>query len=51
MKAKVALCDDTGIFISLYRNRKDAIIEGSMYEVLEAIELGVADGLEGRPRL
>ncbi len=28
---------------------KDAIIDGSMYEVLEAIELGVADGLRELP--
>lgn len=46
------LCDDTGIPHPFIEIGKDAIIDGTMYEVLEAIKLGVADGLRelpGRP--
>lgn len=46
---KVALCDDTGVPHPFIEIGKDAIIDGSMYEVLEAIELGVADGLRELP--
>lgn len=46
---KVALCDDTGIPHPFIEIGRDAVVDGSMYEILEAIELGVADGLRELP--
>ncbi len=46
------LCDDTGIPHPFIEVGKDAKFEGTMYDLLEAVELGVADGLRklpGRP--
>ena len=48
-KNRKPLCDDTGIPHPFLEIGKDAIIEGSMYEVLEAINLGIADGLRALP--
>lgn len=51
-KQSSPLCDDTGIPHPFIEIGKDAKIHGSMYEVLEAVKIGVADGLRelpGRP--
>lgn len=48
-RKKVALCDDTGVPHPFIEIGKEALIKGTMYEVLEAVELGVADGLRKLP--
>lgn len=44
-----ASCDDTGVPHPYIEIGRDAVIEGSMYEVLEAVEFGIADGLRELP--
>lgn len=48
-KSKTAACDDTGVPHPFIEIGRDAVINGSMFEILEAIELGVADGLRELP--
>ncbi len=48
-KDTTPLCDDTGIPHPFIEIGKDAAIEGSMYQVLEAVQLGIGDGLRNLP--
>lgn len=46
------LCDDTGIPHPFLEIGKDSVIDGSMYEILKAVEVGILEGLRklpGRP--
>jgi len=46
------LCDDTGIPHPFLEIGKDAVIDGSTYQILEAVQIGISEGLRklpGRP--